>query len=216
MPLPKYIVHLTAEERFELDDLIRTGKRTASVLIHARILLKADTGAAGSGWDDDRIAEAVECGASTVYRVRRAFVEEGLPAVLFRKKPTGRHYRKFVGASRRRTGRELSNFGFSARAPSNPRSSDTASPLRPLGVSRTACAPPTRGCRSTRAPLDGAQEARLIALACGAPPDGRATWTLRLLADRLIELDVVEAISPECVRMTLKKTHSSHGCANSG
>ena len=54
--------------------------------------------------------------------------------------------------------------------------------------------------------LDGAQEAQLIALACGTPPDGRRRWTLRLLADRLVELDVVESISPECVRMTLKKT----------
>ena len=83
MPLPKYIVRLTAEERTELEDLIRTGKRAASVLIHARILLKADVGEGGPGWDDERIAEAVECGASTVYRVRRAFVEEGLAAALF-------------------------------------------------------------------------------------------------------------------------------------
>lgn len=158
MPLPKYIVHLTAEERTELEDLIRTGKRAASVIIHARILLKADTGANGPGWDDDRIAEAVECGASTVYRVRQAFVEEGLAAALFRKKPTGRQYRK----------------------------------------------------------LDGAQEAHLIALACGAVPEGRSHWTLQLLADRLVELNVVESISPECVRVTLKKTNSSRGSANSG
>ena len=45
MALPKYIVRLTAEERTQLDELIRTGKRAASVLIHARILLKADVGA---------------------------------------------------------------------------------------------------------------------------------------------------------------------------
>jgi hypothetical protein len=64
--------------------------------------------------------------------------------------------------------------------------------------------------------LDGAQEAHLIALACGAAPEGRGRWTLRLLADRLVELDVVESISPECVRMTLKKTNSSRGCASSG
>ena len=70
MPLPKYIVRLTAEERTELEDLIHTGKRAASAIIHARILLKADAGANGPGWDDGRIAEAVECGASTVYRVR--------------------------------------------------------------------------------------------------------------------------------------------------
>ncbi len=50
MPLPKFIVRLTDEERTQLDDLIRTGKRAASVLIHARILLEADAGAGGSGW----------------------------------------------------------------------------------------------------------------------------------------------------------------------
>jgi len=158
MPLPKYIVCLTADERTELDNLIRTGKRAASVISHARILLKADAGAGGPAWDDERIAKAVDCGASTVYRVRQAFVEEGLAAARFRKKPTGRQYRK----------------------------------------------------------LDGAQEAHLIALACGAPPAGRSGWTLRRLADRLVELEVVDSISPECVRMTLKKTHSSRGCGSSG
>ena len=91
-------------------------------------------------------AEALECGESTVYRVRQAFVEHGLEAALFRKRPTGRRYRK----------------------------------------------------------LDGAQEAQLIALACAHPPRARQL-TLRLLADRLVALEVVDTISPECVRMTLKK-----------
>ena len=72
MPLPKYLVRLTDEERTQLEDLTRTGKRAASVILHARILLKADAGPGGPGWDDDRIAEAVECGTSTVYRVRQA------------------------------------------------------------------------------------------------------------------------------------------------
>ncbi len=126
------------------------------MLIHARILLKADVGEGGPGWDDGRIAEALDCGASMVYRVRQAFVERGLEAALLRKKPTGRQYRK----------------------------------------------------------LDGAQEARLIALACGAPPEGRSRWTMRLLADRLVELEVVDAIDPECVRTTLKKTRSSRGCGS--
>ena len=98
MPRPKYIVRSTDEERIQLEDLTRTGKRAASVILHARILLKADAGAGSPGWDDDRIAEAVECGPSTVYRVRQAFVEEGLPAALFRQKPTGRQYRKLDGA----------------------------------------------------------------------------------------------------------------------
>jgi len=54
--------------------------------------------------------------------------------------------------------------------------------------------------------LDGKKEAQLIALACGAPPEGRTRWTLHLLADRLVELEVVESISHETVRQTLKKT----------
>jgi len=148
MPLPKYVVRLTTEERADLEDLIHTGShRAAATLIHARILLKADVGPEGPGWDDDRIVEAIECSPSTVYRVRQALVEEGMAAALFRKKPTGRLYRK----------------------------------------------------------LDGAQEAQLITLACSEPPEGQARWTLRLLADRLVDLQVVESISPECVRMTLKK-----------
>lgn len=57
--------------------------------------------------------------------------------------------------------------------------------------------------------LDGAQEARLIAVACSKPPAGRRRWTLRLLADKLVELEIVESISVECVRRTLKKTSSS-------
>ena len=64
--------------------------------------------------------------------------------------------------------------------------------------------------------LDGAAEAHLVALACSRPPEGRATWTLQLLADRLVELDVVEAVSDETVRRTLKKTSSSRGRQNDG
>lgn len=54
--------------------------------------------------------------------------------------------------------------------------------------------------------LDGAGEARLIATACSQAPEGRARWTLQLLADKLVELNVVETISHESVRRTLKKT----------
>jgi hypothetical protein len=55
--------------------------------------------------------------------------------------------------------------------------------------------------------LDGRREARLIALSCSAPPEGRKRWTLRLLADRLVQLQVVDSISYETVRRTLKKTN---------
>ena len=59
--------------------------------------------------------------------------------------------------------------------------------------------------------LDGIKEARLVALACGAPPEGRQRWTLQLLAGKLVELKVVDSIGPECVRTTLKKMNLSLG-----
>ena len=59
--------------------------------------------------------------------------------------------------------------------------------------------------------LDGRAEAKLVALACSASPDGRTVWTMQLLADRLIELKIVEAVCDETVRRTLKKTRSSRG-----
>jgi transposase len=55
--------------------------------------------------------------------------------------------------------------------------------------------------------LNGEQEARLIALACSEPPEGQARWSLRLLADRLVELEVVDDLSYQTVRRTLKKTN---------
>jgi transposase len=59
--------------------------------------------------------------------------------------------------------------------------------------------------------LDGAQEARLVALACSSPPAGAKRWTLRLLAGHLVELEVVDGIAPNTVRSALKKTTSSPG-----
>lgn len=64
--------------------------------------------------------------------------------------------------------------------------------------------------------LDGPKEARLVALACSQPPAGRVRWTLQLLADQLVELHLVDAVSDETVRRTLKKTNSSRGCVVSG
>lgn len=153
-----YIVRLTAEERTQLTEVISTGRRAASVLMRARILLKADASEGGPAWSDGAIAEAVETSLSSVHRVRQACVEEGLAAALERQRPTGRQYRK----------------------------------------------------------LDGAQEARLVALTCSAPPEGRARWTLQLLADRLVALEVVDAIGRECVRTTLKKTTLSRGRRSRG
>jgi transposase len=59
--------------------------------------------------------------------------------------------------------------------------------------------------------LDGEKEARLIAVACQPAPAGRTRWTLRLLADKLVELEIVDSISKDTVRETLKKTRSSRG-----
>ena len=149
----KYVVRLAAGERRQLERLVSSGKHPARVLTRARILLRADAAVAGPGWDDARVAEALECGDRTVARVRRRYAEGGLDAALHSKRPTGRQYRK----------------------------------------------------------LDGRQEAKLIALACSDPPGGRGRWTMRLLADRLVELAVVESIDPATVWRTLKKTTSSRG-----
>ena len=154
----KYVVRLQPEEHAQLLALVNTGRAAAVKLLHARIVLKADVSAGSRHWTDMEIADALDTSASTVQRVRRAFVEQGLEAALARKRPTGRQYRK----------------------------------------------------------LDGAQEAQLLAVACSAPPTGSVRWTLKLLADKLVELDLVDTISPECVRTTLKKMRSNHGSTSDG
>ena len=65
---------------------------------------------------------------------------------------------------------------------------------------------PARSRRVYARKLDGRQEARLIALACSKPPAGKKRWTLRLLADEMVELEVVDSLSHETVRQALKKT----------
>jgi transposase len=152
MPAKRYLVTLTADEREQLETLVRTGKRSARTITRARILLKADQADGGPAWEDARIAEALGCGHRTVERVRERFVTAGLDAAL--------HHKPQERPSR----------------------------------------PPV---------LDGAAEAKLIALACATAPDGQRAWTLRLLADRLVELDVVPSVSRETVRRVLKKTRSS-------
>lgn len=67
-----------------------------------------------------------------------------------------------------------------------------------------------------RRKLDGKQEAFLVASACSTPPEGRSHWTMQLLADKLVELKVVDSISDDTVRRTLKKTISSPGSKRNG
>lgn len=146
-----YVVTLSQDERASLEKLVSTGRTSAKRQTHGRILLKADAGLAGPCWTDDQICTALDVSPATVARVRKRFVEQGLEAVI--------HRRKIRRPSRRR--------------------------------------------------LDGAQEARLLALACGPAPEGHARWTLRLLADQMVLLEHVESLSYETVRSVLKKTSSS-------
>jgi hypothetical protein len=155
----KYVVRLSEEEREQLDAMIRAGKRSAQLLMKARILLKADASEAGPGWSDSQIVEALDTSLATVGRVRQQLVEEGFEAVL------------------------------------------------------------TRKYQSTSAPpriFDGEAEAKLIALACSQPPAGRARWTLRLLEEKVVELDIVERASDNTIGRTLKKTPSNRIGASSG
>jgi len=68
-----------------------------------------------------------------------------------------------------------------------------------------------QNCSSRSRKLDGVAEAKLVAACCGPAPQGRARWTLRMLAGKLVELEVVDSISPETVRSTLKKTRLNLG-----
>lgn len=68
---------------------------------------------------------------------------------------------------------------------------------------------PTTRCSQRK--LDGTQEAHLVAITCSPPPDGADRWTLALLADKLVELDLVDSIARDTVRIALKKTNSSRG-----
>jgi Homeodomain-like domain len=81
----KYVVRLSAEEREQLQALIRKGNGPARRLLKARILLKADVSEGGPGWSDNKIIAALDTSVSMVYRVRKQLVEEGVAGVLTRK-----------------------------------------------------------------------------------------------------------------------------------
>lgn len=153
MSTKRYRIRLTTDEQSGLKALVSRGRTAAYKQTHARILLMSDESRPDSGMTDADISRALGVGKSTVERVRRRCVEEGIESALNRKKQLRRRQRI----------------------------------------------------------LDGEGEARLIAMACGEPPDGRARWTLKLLADQLVECEIVESISAETVRMALKKTNSSRG-----
>jgi len=153
MSTKKYRIRLTTDEQQELKGVTSRGRTVAYKQTHARILLMSDESRRDGGMTDADISSALGVGQSTVERIRKRCVEEGIESALNRKKQL----------------------------------------------------------RRRRKVLDGEGEARLIAMACGEPPDGRASWTLKLLADQLVESEVVETISTETVRRVLKKTNSSRG-----
>ena len=94
----EYVVRLSAEERAQLDGLIRKGKRSAQLLTRARILLKADVSEVGEGWSDSRTA--LDTSIATIERTRRQLVEEGFEAALTRKyNPNSARPRIFDGAA---------------------------------------------------------------------------------------------------------------------
>ncbi len=152
MSRKKYVVELSHDEREHLKTVISKGKAAARTMLKARILLKADQGPLGAGWTDDRIGQALESNETMVARARRQLVEEGVTAVLTRKK------------------RETP-------------------PIQPI--------------------FDGEAQARLIALACSTPPPGHARWSIRLLADKVVELKIVERAHFNTVGRALKKTISN-------
>ncbi len=148
----KYVVELSAGERKQLGEVISKGKSSAKAILKARIVLKADQGAGGEGWTDERICEALETNITMVARTRAKLVNEGLAAVLTRKKR--------------------------ARPP-----------VEPI--------------------FDGEAQAQLIALACSTPPPGYARWTIRLLAGKVVEMNIVDHAHFNTVGRALKKTIAS-------
>ena len=93
----KYTVHLTPEERTDLTRLLTTGRHAARTLTHARVLLQTDRGADGPAWTDEQIRAALGVSLSTIARVRRAFVEQGLDGALHRKAPAVPKAKKLDG-----------------------------------------------------------------------------------------------------------------------
>jgi Homeodomain-like domain len=95
----KYAVALTEAERAQLRTLVGSGRAPARLLTRARILLKANQGEGGPGWTDAAIAGALDVHPTTVARVRRACVDDGMDAALTRKRPDRVYARKLDGAS---------------------------------------------------------------------------------------------------------------------
>lgn len=153
-PMNKHRVELTQEQRQQLEHLTHSGTAPARHILHAHVLLKADSSSQGPDWSNEQIQQSFGVSPSTIWRIRQRFLTHGLQDAVNRR----------------------------------------PQPERP-----------------EKRKLTGAQEAHLIALCCGPKPNGQARWSLRLLADKLVQLAEVDEVSYETVRRTLKKTNSSPG-----
>lgn len=147
----KYHIHLSSEERQELEGLIRRGASAARIQTRARILLLCDE-SQNAQKPTKEIAAALMCCLPTITNIRKKFVEGGLPNALYEQPRPGQ-----------------------------------------------------------RPKLTGEIEAQLTLLACSAPPAGKARWTLQMLADKLVELELVDSISDVAVMHRLKKMNLSLG-----
>jgi transposase len=152
-----YIVKLTAQEREELNSILRRGKHNARVIRRANILLACDESEDRPRTSDRIIAERFGVRRRTVEGIRQRFVEDALPVTLFGKK---REY-----------------------APKK---------------------------------LIGEVEAHIIAISRSTPPSGTQSWSLHRIAERVVELNIVESLSHESVRSVLKKTTSSRTIPSNG
>ena len=147
----KYHIHLSDEERQELESLIRRGESAARIQTRARILLLCDE-SQNTQKTTKEIASALLCCLPTITNIRKKFVEGGLPNALYEQPRPGQ-----------------------------------------------------------KPKITGEIEAQLTLLACSAPPEGKARWTLQMLADKLVELELVDSISDVAVMHRLKKMNLSLG-----
>ena len=177
----KYIVRLSKREREELNGVVKRLKGSSQKVRRAQILLKANV--RGPKWTDAKIAEAFSCRVQTVENLRKRLVTEGFIGLCTsneRGRPTG---------------------GRLCRPPALLQAFIEYAYINRVAVDgKPRETPPRKKC------LDGKQEAKVIAARLGKPPKGYTNWSLRLLAEHVVELGLVESISHETIRRTLKKT----------
>lgn len=152
-----YRVTLSQEEREDLESIIKRSNSKTIRTKRSYALLAADEHGAKK-WKDTRIKDSYGLSISTIERLRRRFVEQGLQRALYGKE------------------REV----FSEKK------------------------------------FDGRVESQLIALRCGEVPEGHSGWSLRLMAEKMVELEYVESISHEAVRQIFKKTQLNPGESKGG